>query len=113
MGIVQHTHSSIVSAACLLRSYGLPQGSVSTPTPAWGMCTCRQTVCGGCGMTYTVDTEMHAFQLYIYHAAKQHHSHACKRCVAHVPTSQIAGLGMSPNFVANMTLMGQCNAIAM
>ena len=105
-------HTQFYSTSCMPSSCGFPQGGVSTPTPGWGVCTCRQTVCGACGMTYSVDTEMHAFQLYIMQPDCMIRM-PCKRCFAHVPTSQIAGLGMSPNFVANMTLMGRCNAIAM
>ena len=64
-------------------------------------------------MTYSVDTEMHTFQLYNMQPNSIIRMHAKGALLVYLYTSQIADLGMSPNFVANMTLMGQCNAIAM
>ena len=75
----------------------------------WCICTCRQSVCGACGMTYSVDTEMHASS---YITCSQTASFTCMQkvlCTCTYITD--CRFRHESKFCCNMTLMGQCNAI--
>ena len=74
----------LVLAACKLAKIHRGQCH-AVNLPGWSTCTCRQTVCGGCGLTYSVDTGTNASSqtTLIMH----------KECLAQVRTSQFPDFG--------------------